>query len=176
MNNKNEKDILYSLLTEFFKDKHVKRMFMFIDERMKQVKEAGFEKWIQAELMRFLCDHEKIPQNEVVKEELYEYDRRKEKEKNSIRIDLTFRAKHKQYYVPVELKHCNNFCLKKVKSDLSRLSKVKQSQSIVYFRRVFSVLFHPYIDITDINNKLQCDFSLEIPGTNLACTSFSEKL
>ena len=176
MNNKTEIEILNALLLEFFKDKSVKRMFKFMGQRMALLNEVGFEKWIQTEFMRFLCEHEKIPQNEVVKEELYEYDKRKEKEKNGIRIDLTFRVKHKQYYIPVEFKHCNNFCIKKVRSDLNRLAKVKKSQSVIYFRRVFSVLFHPCKDIGDINNIFPCDFSLKIPNTNLACTAFSEKL
>ena len=172
----NEITVLSSLLKEFIEDENVNKMFKFIDERMNSLNESGFEKWIQAELMRFLCKHENIPQEEVVKEEMYEYDKRKEKKYNNIRIDLTFRYRCKQYYIPVELKHCNNFCIDKVMSDLVRLSMVKKSQSKAYFRKVFSVLFHPYMNFNEISKELECDFSYEISGTNMVCTAFSEKL
>lgn len=175
---KNESETLRMLLDEFFSISPVKKTLKFIGNQ----DILGCERWLQIELLRFLCEHPLVVKEEVCKEEPFDYDQRKELHAIRQKVDITFRIKNKQYYHAVELKHKNCLAVCDVVTDLAKIIRAKPSQK-VYFRKIFSLLVHPYQDQNTIEKKLDAkefgsdlEFTFKIPTTNLSCTVFSAEV
>lgn len=175
MKGKTESESLKVLLITFLKIAQVKNTLKFICENNLY----GCEKWFQIEFMKFLSCHKDVVREEVCKEEKFDYDKRREFENINQRIDLTFRVKNKQYYHALELKHKPCFSITSINDDLSKLDKAKPSEK-VYFRKIFSILIHPFHNEDIIDKKLvasdfkdKFEYSLKIPTTTLSCSVFS---
>lgn len=178
MNGQTESESLNMLLNTFLKKAQVKNTLKFISEN----ELYGCEKWIQIEFMKFLSCHKDVVSDEVCKEENFDYDKRREFENINQRIDLTFRVKNKQYYHALELKHKHCFSITSIIDDLSKLDRAKPSEK-VYFRKIFSILIHPFQDEETIKKKLNAshfkdnfEYSLKIPSTTLSCSVFSANI
>ncbi|TYO99678.1 hypothetical protein EDC39_102203 [Geothermobacter ehrlichii] len=178
MNGKSESESLRILLGEFLQKEHIKKTLRFLSEN----KIYGCEKWFQIEFMRFLFENENVVSDEICKEEECDYDKRKEFDYVKQRIDLTFRIKNKQYYHAIELKHKHCFSISSIEEDLAKLDRAKPSQK-EYFRKIFSVLLHPFVGDDKIKNKLRrrefadkFEFSIKIPTANLSCSVFSAEI
>jgi len=176
---KQENEILQSLLQEFLSKSNVSKTFWFIWE--KEI--TGFEKWFQIEFLRFLHEHEYVVSEDIFKEDYYPYDRRKNKDRKGIKVDITFRTKCKQYYIALELKQCNELCLRILDQELSKLCKIKPSLQNCYFRKVFALIVHPFKSEDEIRCKMKIkfiddklEFMIPICDSKLSCTVFSRKL
>jgi hypothetical protein len=187
-----EEDCLKILLKEFFSAKrvHIKKMFQYIQE----MEYSGCEGWIHAEFLRFLSEHEYVGSKYLWKEEVYLLDQRKSLNNTTqARIDVTFKIKNRQFYIAVELKHCKEFCLGKMEKDLDKLSTIRSSEKKdfygekEYFRKVFSLLVHPYSPRCEDKKTVQhhldlknedniCVFTKPIPSTELYYTAVSRDI
>lgn len=176
MKGKSESEVINIILEEFLSQPHIQDTFSLISDR----KYTGCEKWFQIEFLKFLVTHSKV--NEEQREELFDFDKRKEKEKHSGRIDLTFRAKHKHYYTSLELKHKNYLAKEDIRNDLKKASTILPSQR-GYFRRSFSLLIHPFKDEIQIKKSIagcelqnKFEFTTRVPASNISCTVFSVRV
>ncbi len=87
---------------------------------------------------------------------------------------------NKQYYIALELKHKRNLALAEIEEDLAKGKNIKPSQKY-YFKKIYSLLIHPFQDEEFILSKIdktesfsgQLEFTFKISTTNLACTVFS---
>jgi len=178
MKGRDEADVLHVLLREFFSERPIKKTLKFISDHGT----SGCEKWFQIELLRFLHSHDKIPSDEISKEDPYDYDQRKRAGRVQQRIDITFRTTCKQYYHAIEIKHKSHFSIVDVTSDLQKLARVKPKQK-EYFRRVFCLLIHPFQHQEILEKKLvrknfehKFEFTFKVPSADLSCTVFSTTL
>lgn len=129
-------------------------------------------------MYKFLKEYEYA--DEVMCEECFDFDLRKNKERSKQFVDITFRIKNKHYYIPLELKRKNCLAIQDVGNDLVKNRSIKPSQKI-YFRKVFSLLFHPVVDIDRIEKSIDRyifdsvlhEFSIKIGGTCQMCSVFS---
>lgn len=174
---KSEEEALFYILKSFFAKKTIQKTLRFIEEHSP----SGCEKWLQIELLKYLFKTKQVLDNEIVKEELYEQDQRKDANRTLQRIDITFRLKHKKYYIALELKFQAHLSLAKIEEDLKKVSNSKQTE--VYFRKVFALLLHPFQEQNVIEQKAEkrefigdIEFSKKIPSTNLSYTVFSKEL
>ena len=175
---KSEEEALFSILKGFFSKKTVQGTLRFIEAH----KLSGCEKWLQIELLKYLFKTKQVLDDEIVKEEVYAQDQRKDDYRQLQRIDITFRLKNKQYYIALELKFKNYLALAEIEKDLKKVSNSKPSEK-VYFRKVFVLLLHPFQEEDVIEQKAErkefagdIEFSKKIPSTNFSYTVFSRKL
>ena len=176
---KDEVTALNEILERFFSSRPIKERFKFIGD----YDFYGCEKWIQIEILKHLHDTDNIHNDEIVKEECYEFDKRTKDCKNLQFIDLSFRLKNKKYYIALELKHKSSLALSEVNKDLLKTKKIKPSQKDS-FRQLFCLLIHPFQDEDTIRKRVASkqdfngnfEFTIKIPTTNLSCTVFSSKI
>lgn len=170
-----EEEILDDLLKRFFRKRHIQETLKFIEKQ----ELTGCEKWFQVELLKYLFETDQIVDDDIVKEETYQQDKRKDEYRKLQRIDLTFRIKHKQFYIALELKHKNWLALADIEEDLNKLESSKPSEKD-YFRKGFALLIHPASNEKDVIQKAEdkefdgkIEFSRLIPETGLSYTVFS---
>lgn len=116
-------DYVKSHINEFFGRKSFGKSLALIDD----IGITGWEKWWQLEFAIWLSDHDQI--SEWVMEEVFYTDLRKTTQKNSIAIDLGFRAKgcSKDEMIFLELKQ-NPVAEKCIANMLTDVEKVYSAQ------------------------------------------------
>lgn len=176
---KNESESLELVLNDFFANQSIKQRFKFIcDNNI-----VGCEKWIQFELYKFLKEYEYTAEDEVYLEDYFDSDLRKDKTRVKQFIDITFRLRNKQFYIPLELKRKNCLALRDIEKDILKNKSIKPTQKY-FFRKIFSLLFHPEVDNNKIDIRLKSlessvvnyEFSIRIPSTKQMCSVFSSKI
>ena len=87
---KSEEEALFGILKGFFAKKTVQGTLRLIEAH----KLSGCEKWLQIELLKYLFKTKQVLDDEIVKEEVYAQDQRKDDYRQLQRIDITFRLKN----------------------------------------------------------------------------------
>lgn len=130
---------VHRLVEEFFSKRRVRSSLKVIKDK----EYTDWEKWLQIELGSFLGDHPET--SEYYKEKLFLTDKRKDKERDRVFVDLLFRRKNCTigYFLGIELKQSNSFtsCLRKMLEDCNKIDKVKGSE----IRECFMLGVHPKI-------------------------------
>ena len=171
-----EEQSLFALLQDFFSSREVAQRFHFLGEQCL----FGCEKWIQVEMLKFLIEHDCIPNFDIAKEDCYSTDQRTCDHRQYQYIDLTFRVRNKSYYIALELKHKKCLALAEVDSDFRKTMHMKPTNKR-YFRKIFCMLVHPFEQEDRIRKKVEnhnyfigdlC-FSFLIPSSNLSCSVFA---
>jgi hypothetical protein len=175
----NESESLKLILQEFLNKNDVEERLKLIAGDTHKYPYYGWEKWIQFELFKFLTNYEHVSPGEIYLEDYFDNDMRKDKIKTKQYIDLTFRLRNKQYYIPVELKIKEHLSLSAVEKDLNKNKSIKPSQKH-FFRQVFSVLFHKTMkeELVKIKSEkidsIKHEFSIQ--STSLTCSVFSSQI
>ncbi len=159
----------YRLFEDFFSRKRIQRSFAMIDE----VNVSGWEKWWQIEFALFLSDDDDIAEWDMEVE--FHTDLRKEKKKNYIAIDVSFRPKGlaKDKFIFLELKQNKDYvtCLRNMLLDAEKVfNSHSKSLDGVKIRDFFVVGMYPSVEkkkITDCLMEIQKDYDVEVEKTEI---------
>lgn len=122
---KEDFEFVLQLAKDFFsQDEIVQKLRKFRNQKC-EIK--GWEIWFQVEFALFLQDHAQV--SEVEREKKFQMDMRKSKEKTSCSIDFFIRQKHKQSFIPLELKQdaAAAACIRHMLRDIHKFNKIRNT-------------------------------------------------
>jgi hypothetical protein len=172
-------DFTWEVLTDFFKQKGIQRALAAIEESGV----TGWEKWWQIELALYLWDHEDVAEWNM--EERFYTDLRRNVEKDSIAVDLSFRRKRcaKDAWIFLELKQDADWkrCIENMLRDAKKVfSAQSRSHEGAAVRSFFVAGIYPSETKSEVHDyiegrldELQVDWDLVMNTKFIADTPYS---
>jgi len=172
-----------ALLEKFFSSKTLQRKFDDIFE----YEITDWEKWWQIELALYMARNDEIADDWDIEESFYT-DKRKQKCKNTIRVDLCFRRKgfNLEKFICLELKQNKDYkvCIRNMIKDAEKVfSAHKRSHNGAEVRELFVVGIYPSRSKKEVHNFIEAEIEKSkieirnhwtkfIPGCNFSISMF----